>query len=269
MLIPHEDLTASLALGRREHLALVGGGGKTTLLCALAEEGLRAGRRVLSSTTTKVWQREARKAPGLVLKGDDPAWEDTLVTGLGRGGHVFLAEDLLDSGKVSGIAPRLADALFSRDAADWLLMEADGAASRPVKVPEGDEPVIPRSVTRVVAVMGIDALGQPFSSETVFREKRFERLTDCHKGQPLTEAVLSSVFHHPEGLFKGAPDGAERSVFLNRLDLLSDPVGAENLARRILVTPGSLITRVVIGSLRTGRYFFVEASNGRHLSKNP
>ncbi len=56
-------LISALGLGPREHIAIVGGGGKTSLCFALAEELLRTGTRVITTTTTKVWHKEANRAP--------------------------------------------------------------------------------------------------------------------------------------------------------------------------------------------------------------
>ena len=68
-----KDLFSALALGQREHVALVGGGGKTTLMFALAGELLQAGKKVITTTTTKIRGQEATRAPYKVFALSDPA----------------------------------------------------------------------------------------------------------------------------------------------------------------------------------------------------
>lgn len=248
-------MTSALGLERREHIALVGGGGKTSLLFALAEECKGTGRRVVISTTTKVCHCEALRTPRIVYVGSDPAWKERLREGLEEERSLFLAEGLLESGKVQGIEPSLADELFRSQGMDYLFIEADGAAGHPVKAHAAHEPVIPASVTKVVALLGLDALGQPMTPDCVFRGDLFSRVTGCRPGQRLTPLILSRLFLNPRGLFKGTPSAARRVVFLNKSDLPDRDIGSRELAHLILEGASSRVHRVVIGSVRKGIYF--------------
>ena len=250
-------LTAALGLEAREHVALVGGGGKTRLMFVLAEELRQAKKRVITSTTTKIWNREAKNSPYVGFVQSQPAWRDELSQELQTHGHAFLAHSPLESGKVQGINTSLADELYRDQELDYLIAEADGAAGRPVKAPAEHEPVIASSVTRVVAVMGLEALGQELSPEIVFRMDLFGKLTGLTVGEQLTPSVLCNLFLHPEGLFKGTPISAKRVAFLNKLDLLSDEQGARNLADLILGDKDSRVDQVVIGSIKESIYKIV------------
>ncbi len=247
-------MKTALALRPRENLALIGGGGKTTLMSALAETGRESGKKVVTTTTTKVWQREARSLTRVVLVRPDDSWKEDLREGLRSRGHVFLGKGLLASGKVQGIDPALADALFREEDIDYLIVEADGAAGHPIKAHADHEPVVPASATTVVALIGLEALGRPLSPETVFREDLFSVLTGCASGERLSASTLTSLISHPRGLFKGTPDAARRIVFLNKSDLLSDYSEAERLAQMILQQASAKVSKVVIGSIRTGQF---------------
>lgn len=254
------DLTSALGLEAREHIALVGGGGKTHLMFALAKELLGAEKRVLTSTTTKIWYREAMGSPCVALIRSDRSWREGLRKGLDEQGHAFLAQDLLDSGKVQGISAPLADELYQGGSMDYLILEADGSAQHPVKAPAEHEPVIPRSVTRVVAMMGLEVMGQPLGPQIVFRANLFGELLGLATGDPLTVAVLSRLVLEPHGMFKGAPPSGKRLVFLNKLDLLPEEQKARELSRSILSEGGGLIDRVVIGSIKEGIYHIIETN---------
>lgn len=248
------SLKDALGLEEREHLALVGGGGKTSLMFAMAEELRQSEKRVVTSTTTKIWHHEALNSPLVVFLESDASWRGKLREELYIHGHVFLAQSLLDSGKVSGISPSIADELYQEGAMDYLLVEADGSAGHPVKAPAEHEPVIPPLVTEAVAMMGLEAVDQPLGPDTVFRVDLFRKITGLNPGQRLTPPVLSRLFQDPKGLFKGTPPSAKRVAFLNKLDLLAEEQEASDLAHEILGDSGGEIDRVVIGSIKKGIY---------------
>lgn len=244
---------AALGLENREHLVIVGAGGKTSLLLALTRELKGEGFRVVAATTTKVWHGQAVDA-GLLILIEDKDWRDRLSRGLDSGHVVFLGRRLLPTGKVDGIAPELADELFLSGKTDFLIVEGDGAAGRPLKAPDSGEPVVPESATRVVAMAGLEALGQPMGSDLVFRMERFERITGTEPGASLSVKAVSLLFARPDGLYKGSPQGARLTAFLNKLDLAADPRPAHGLAREILKTGLPGLSEVVLGSLEQGTY---------------
>lgn len=249
-----KSLILALGLGPREHLAIVGGGGKTSLMFALAGQLRLEGRRVVTATTTKIWHREAQKSPFIVFSRTDPGWRKNVREGLQRHGHVFVCQGLLESGKVEGIKPAVADLLYQDPAVDYLILEADGAAGRPVKAPAEHEPVIPSSATMVVAMMGLEAMGKPLGPGVVFRQDQFESITRLRPGEKLTPGALAKVFQSPDGLFRGCPEGAKRVVFLNKLDLLPKNRDAEDLAGLLLQGPDTPVDLVVVGSILKGNY---------------
>ena len=249
-----KSLAEALAIGAREHIALVGGGGKTTLMFALAEELKRRGKRVITSTTTKVWHREALKSEKVLLLAEDSDWRNPRSEDLGGGGNLFVGRSILDSGKVEGISPSLADEIYGDSRFHYLVIEADGSAGHPLKAPAEHEPVIPRSVTMVVALMGLEAIGARLDKATAFRIEEVERITGLEPGSILAPSGLSKVFLHPAGVFKGTPEGAKRVVLLNKADLLKEHWKARELADILLADLTKRIDRVVIGSIKEGVY---------------
>ena len=227
---------------------------------ALAEELRLGGRRVLTTTTTKIWFREAQRSPCVIFPDSCSGWDEMVGDSIERYGHVFVGQGLLDSGKVQGISPGIADSLFREPRVENLILEADGSAGRPVKAHDKHEPVIPASATTVIAMMGLEALGKRLGPEVVFRVELFQDLTGLKRGDRLTPEGLAKVFQTREGLFRGSPDLARRVVFLNKLDLLPDDQEARKLAD--LIVKGSYISidRVVIGSIRKASYFLIRST---------
>jgi probable selenium-dependent hydroxylase accessory protein YqeC len=256
------SLIKALALGPREHIALVGGGGKTTLMFALADELRRSGERVVASTTTKVWHKEARHYERVLLVEEGSGWDKKKAEALSGQGLVFLGQRILDSGKVEGISASLADEIFSDSEVQHLIVEADGSAGHPLKAPAAHEPVLPNSVTMVVALMGLEAVGAPLEEAMVFRVEEVRMITGLKTGDVLTPGKVAKLFLHPAGLFKGAPESARKVVFLNKGDLIKEEGKAEELVDILLDDKGKKIDRVVLGSLEEGIYqAFGESGN--------
>jgi len=252
-----EGLTTALGIRATEHVAIVGAGGKTSLMFALAEELRINGCRVVTAATTKVWAKETTRFPRVIISSLDSDWCEKVTTELERYGHVFVDHGVLETGKLEGIAPGLAEKIYHDLGVDYLILEADGAAGLPVKAPASHEPVIPSSVTLVVAMMGLEAVGKALEPEIVFRLERFKRLTGLMDGAKIDFKALGKIFHSPEGLFKGSPAPARRVAFLNKLDLLPDDQEAKDLANLLLIPPNAMIDRVVIGSIKEKKYLII------------
>jgi len=248
------SLIEALALRAREHIALVGGGGKTTLMFALANELRRNGKQVIASTTTKVWHREALEYEKVLLVQNEEGWNNKRAGGLNSEGTVFLGRNILDSGKVEGISASLADEVFHDSKAQYVIVEADGSAGHPLKAPAEHEPIIPSSATIVVAMMGLEAMGARLDEATAFRVDQVKYITGLETGGILTPSALAKVFLHPVGLSKGAPEGARRVIFLNKGDLIEKERKAEELADILLADLEKKIDRVIMGSVKNGVY---------------
>jgi probable selenium-dependent hydroxylase accessory protein YqeC len=212
--------------------SLTGGGGKTALLYALGLSLAALGYRVLCTTSTRI----ARPDPSDVnipplLELQDP--RDILLPAIPS---VKLAGRPADAGegKLHGYSAEEIDDLWQRRAADFIIVEADGAKRRPLKAPSDKEPVIPGLSAAVLAVAGLSALGQPFSAGLVFRPAIFAALSGLELGQILTAAAVAQVILHPMGLFKNTPAQAARLVFLNQADLPGAWTAGLGLAQALL-----------------------------------
>ena len=61
------SLRDALMLGEGGVISLVGAGGKTSLMFRLAHELEKAGERVLTTTTTKIYEPSADQSAGLIV----------------------------------------------------------------------------------------------------------------------------------------------------------------------------------------------------------
>ncbi len=135
--------------------AIIGGGGKTALLYRLAQELAPRGS-VIVTTSTHIWPPQ--HLPVLVEAGP-------------VNGVVCLGTPC-ESGKLA--APRQS---FSELAqlADYVLVEADGSAGRPLKAHLPHEPVIPENAKQVIAVVGLSGFGRQIC-DAAHRPERYAQL---------------------------------------------------------------------------------------------
>ncbi len=228
-------------------IALVGGGGKTTLMFALAAEMLRSGASVVTTTTTKIFLPASHQSPLLILMEKDPDL-DSLSGELDRLGHVTVGRAMMSSGKVDGVAQEVIEHL--RDRARFIVVEADGAARRPIKAPAEWEPVIPELTDLVIPVVGLDCLGHPAGDQWVFRLERFLEVTGLNREAPITPQAIGRLMGSSEGSLKGVPPSARVIPFLNKSDLLKDRALVAETAGSILREARGKISQVVAGTVK-------------------
>lgn len=213
------NLSHALRLESRAVVSFVGGGGKSSAMMRLAGELAAQGRRVLVTTTTRIFaaqmqpfftsvsfEVETHALPDLIAALHAAFEQHPQVLLVGRiGGE-----------KATGVPPTVIDALASHF--DVILVEADGARMLPFKAPADHEPVIPASTTIVVSVVGIDAVGQPLNEDTVHRPERISQLSGTPLESPITAETVAAVLRHPQGGLRGVPDSARVVSLLNKVD---------------------------------------------------
>ena len=250
-------ISEALNLKEKAFISLVGVGGKSTLFKRLAEELAHKNKRMILTTTTKMytWQLAPFAKKGRLIEGhnEEPVWESIKkyfsVESKGRRLAV-IGEKIGDSGeeKISGFPPDWLDKWWVDKLVDYFIVEADGAAGRPVKAPAPHEPAIPLSTTDLVGVIGIDALGLPLQEENVFRSEIFSQITGLKLGEKIGIEALTLLICHPKGLFKEVPPGCRRHLFINKVEDSNSIEIAEELAFEVLKIYHRKISDIIIGA---------------------
>lgn len=226
-------------------VAVAGAGGKTTLVYRLAEEGRARGLRVLVTTTTHMGTLpEATTGPVFVdAEGETTA---ALEEALRRAGRATLLGRRVRVDKLEGVSSERVDALAAH--ADLVLVEADGARGRSLKVPASHEPVVPSSTTLLLVLAALDVVGRPLTEEHVHRLERVSEATGLARGALVDAAAVAAALRHRPG-YPDCAATARRGVFLNKAE---DPVAGE-AARRIAAAVVPPYDFVVAGSARDGK----------------
>ena len=229
-------------------VTLVGAGGKTSALFRLADEAVAAGRRVVTTTTTRIFASQAEQAPGrLVVEPDGSAAIDwaALEAKLARHGHCLLVTSLTGP-KCEGLPPTAVDALAARAhdlGVSLIAVEGDGSRRRPVKAPAPHEPVIPACTTHLVPVVGLDALGLPLAEPHVHRPERMRALLQEEDASTrLTPRMIARLVvepyrrgeHDAPYLSQSPPPGAGLIPLLNKADSAPRLAAARLIAQRLL-----------------------------------
>ena len=206
--------------------AIIGSGGKTTLLRTLGQE--LPGRVILCTTT------HIMPFAGLPLYTGGSEAE---LAGLLAEHPMVCVGRPGPEGKLT--APALSMEALGK-AADYVLVEADGSRRLPIKAHASHEPVIPPESKKIICVVGASGFGRRIG-ETVHRPELFCRLTGAKEGDRLTPALAAGAI---------AREGLARLVFVNQVEKAEDWAGAEEFARTLEGTGIS----VTAGSLQRGVY---------------
>lgn len=243
-------ITEALGLGNKELISLVGGGGKTTLMFALARELYLKGKMVISTTTTKILEPTFEETNLLIVEKNEEIITDLCREKILRYWHITLASERVNSGKLKGLNPDLINKLFVEEVAPYIINEADGSAQHSLKAPNATEPVIPVNTTLVVAVVGIEVVGRTLTEENVFRSEIASKLLNLPVNSRLTEEVVAKLITHTQGITKGSPLTARIIPFINKVDSIKDATAGRSLAKRILDQAFPQIKQVVLGRAR-------------------
>lgn len=172
--------------GNESCICITGSGGKTTALIQLSEAYAALQKRVLVSTTTKVRHPEDRD-----YHCDHYFWDEAVFSyPCKKGERVFYAK----RGPIKAEAPPLEDLERLKEYYDVLILEADGARGRGLKLHSGKDPVVPSFTTATLAIASFSLFGQSLSEHCFGCESLDDRLID--------EETYSLLLTHPEGMQK-------------------------------------------------------------------
>jgi len=231
-------LIQALRLSAESRVAVVGAGGKSTLLFRLAREYTRSVEatfpRVVLTTTTHLASEQASLADRHFIVQSLTELEEIFrngITGISLITGALTAENRLDA-----LPPELLAAVdeLAGQAHLPVLIEADGSRRLPLKAPAEHEPAIPAWANQVVVVAGLSGLGQALDAAHIHRFERFAELSQQAVGQNVTPEGLSEVLLSPHGGLKNIPPGAQRFLLLNQADHAELQAAAGRIAQQAL-----------------------------------
>ena len=218
-------------------VAIVGGGGKTSLLFRLGREARDRGLAAVLTGTTRFTTPASRTRGTTLLDAADKRL-DAIIEAAGT---AVLHAGREPKGRWTPATPAAVDALAARPGLGLLAIEADGSKMRPFKAPANHEPVIPDSATHVVAVVGLRALDASLDGELVHRPERVRAIVGPE--DQATSEVIARVLSDERGGRRQVGD-RRFAVLVNQAEL--DPARAHGLAQ---VIRAAGVPRVIVASL--------------------
>ena len=161
--------------------ALIGGGGKTTFMLALAQE-LKDRGSVIICTTTRIYPPNDMK---VLLNAD----KDIISEALKLHGAVCVGEMYGEK-----LGPPNVNVSELVSLADYVIAEADGAKGLPLKAHGAHEPVIPQGA-RVIYVIGADGIGKPIA-EAAHRPELYAEALGVEASHIVTPKDAADMVDH-------------------------------------------------------------------------
>ena len=222
--------------------AIIGSGGKSTLLKTLGLELMRAGDRVLLCTTTHMfpvagvpWDGSSRRLDAVPWKPGGlhvPGCTCEACAGMNRGSICQAGVLDPETGKLSAPAEPLNE-LARRF--DYVLAEADGSKRLPLKAHAAWEPVVPAGTASLIWIVGASGLGKPIN-EAVHRPELFCERCGCEPTDTATPERVAQVLNAELRMLSLS----NARIMLNQVDTLADPTMADRfetaLGRSVVAT---------------------------------
>jgi probable selenium-dependent hydroxylase accessory protein YqeC len=199
-------------------IGVMGSGGKTSLLLAMAEMYRKIPLPVVLTTTTR-----SEMLP-LVPSVEYGELSDREISEMPD--VFFLHGGTTSDGKWSGLSSDQVDALGGIFPDRVILVEVDGAARFPVKIHKDDEPVWPSRTSLGIVVMGTSAVGS--KTEDVlhrFGTRDWPPLADLKSWTVWEWSHALDLLLKPGGYLARVPEGIPCVLALTGMDEQPDSIG--------------------------------------------
>ncbi len=199
-----------------EHMciSIVGGGGKTSTMYALARLFANENKRVIVTTTTRIFAPTKEQSDGFFV-------ENSLKNIYIPYGKVYgYGAGINEAKKVDGFDVTIIEEAENMESSvyDVLLCEADGAKRLPLKAPNKTEPCIANNSTHVIACLGLDSLGKKLNEDIAFRVDLISQITGCQRDDIIEPVHIKRLIKHENGLFQYTPNKAKKILLLTKAD---------------------------------------------------
>ena len=184
--------------------AIVGAGGKTTVLERLVAYGHGANLPVAVSTTAEADGERLAEIEDL----------DIICTNNREEGEAFCIEKMnahrvpawfssvSEEGIYKGIDADTLEWLRVRHPEWYIIVEADGAHHKWLKAPLPEEAPIPQDCDTLIGVVNLQMLGSSITDERVAGAEQAALIMNRPTGAIVTPALLAKLLTHPRGLFR-------------------------------------------------------------------
>lgn len=230
-----------IGLERKDVISVVGSGGKTSFLYALAKELQKS--KVLVTTTTKMLRPSEEEVDYLELakRNRDEGCKE---------GITFLYDYINEENKVQ-CSERIIDLEVNKF--DFSIIESDGSKRKPIKAWNENEPVVIDKTTKTVGIIPIQVMGMKISDENIHRFELFQKQFNKNGEEYITFKHIREIIFSDEGLFKNSK--GEKILFINGIDGEKELDVARKLLENIVGENNRFPLKIIGGTLKGLNFF--------------
>lgn len=245
------DIKQAIAIGEKGVLSIVGAGGKTSFMYSLAHELASAGKKVLTTTTTKIFIPTHEESSVTIVEKSAEKILEKVRPLIGNVNHLTLGtEHLPSSDKLVGVPPGVLNIILEENLFDYILIEADGAARRSLKACSIHEPVVPECTDCIISLAGLDGIGKPLEEKWVFRSNLFSNVTNLPLNEKITATSVAEILIHDMLSITSAKKDVLKIVFLNKADNRELREAGNKVAAVLEEKGQGIFHRLIIGELK-------------------
>jgi len=193
-------------------ITIVGAGGKTSIMFDMGKKLKLQNRKVLITTTTKIYIPDKRHSDEMLL-GKKELFDSYKPP---KGSVTTSGKKVVQGNKYKGYNIEEIDYIRNKNIFDYIIIEGDGAKKRPLKAPRNFEPLVPKNTDILLGVIGMDVLNKYINSENIFALKEFLDITDKMINERIDADCLIDLIVNKNGLFKYR--GNENYLILNKIN---------------------------------------------------
>lgn len=241
-------------------VAVIGAGGKHSLMSRLGQELEEDGRIVVLTSTTNLHRSGDSKSISTLMLKRCHNWPQQLTDELAQRHRIVLVDREWGPNMYRGINPSQIEQISAAAPEAVILIKADGARKRLLKMPAESEPVFGPQTDRCILVLSLAAIGKPFGPQYVHRLDRFtQRLTQSDiTAQTIVDAIIG-----PGGYAPRLPHTSHNVLYLSHGDT---PERLE-AARHIWDQTCGIFHQQIAGDTMQGSFVIAESGSGNTCQK--
>ena len=205
-------------------IALLGGGGKTSLLFRLGNELSRFHDKVLLTSRTRA---EFKQGDYIVFLEDTET--DNLLENFRESNPLFVMNSQAGESKLTGISE--SDLNILRGQVDFTVFECDGAKKLPLKAHTEYDPSVPDFASHAVVIVGADVIDTGVNEGKVHRPDLFKSIWKVEDDHVMSVDFIVEVLTSERGYASKIPNHVKRIYYVNKADI--HPGKAKELARAL------------------------------------
>lgn len=232
-------------LEKGDIISIVGSGGKTSLMFALAEE-LKNNYNVLITTSTKIFMPASNTYDNLYTNVnsfiDSNFFEKNGLTVISKSFDECNKKLIgIDNNDLEKICKKF----------DIIIIEADGSRNLPIKGWKIHEPPVLEKTNKTIGIIPIKLINKKIEQSYIYGYEEFIKIVGG--AEYLNCEAIKNIFIHEQGLFKNSR--GNKYLFINQADDDELIEKSFELAKYLNQSIKNLNFKICIGSLKNGVYY--------------